>query len=344
MGNKLRALFEDEEQQYVQKIKFKDEESYTKFVESITRLQREGKGFKAEGIESAKTLLKNGNIQYPLANSENIEGMYFYPGSEEIVVPIDVGESHTEMEFIRTISDNTVILKTKPKAVVELNIKLNKNEEKTVFSYNTHVNNAENMTILISEYERTLLFFNMLFSLEKSNKEISKVRDFFDDSIKYFKRINELGEKLGISVSPAELPDDIKNQILAEKLYLLLVEHEYIRNNDKIISFNDVRTTRDMEVNKEFNVYYTTPRKYYLFGKEFTVYECCCIFNAIISRIDSKENKVFLCDTDIAPMYRSISAFVNKEESEKECSDIADNIEKYRDAKTISELLEYYNR
>lgn len=58
MGNKLRALFEDEEQQYVQKIKFKDEESYTKFVESITRLQREGKGFKAEGIESAKTLLK----------------------------------------------------------------------------------------------------------------------------------------------------------------------------------------------------------------------------------------------------------------------------------------------
>ena len=91
MGNKLRALFEDEEQQYVQKIKFKDEESYTKFVESITRLQREGKGFKAEGIESAKTLLKNGNIQYPLANSENIEGMYFYPGSEEIVVPIDVG-------------------------------------------------------------------------------------------------------------------------------------------------------------------------------------------------------------------------------------------------------------
>ena len=271
MGNKLRALFEDEEQQYVQKIKFKDKESYTKFVESITRLQREGKGFKAEGIESAKTLIKNGNIQYPLANSKNIEGMYFYPGSEEIVVPIDVGESHTEMKFIRTISDNTVILKTKPKAVVELNITLNKNEEKIVFSYNTHVNNAENMTILISEYEKTLLFFNMLFSLEKSNKEISKVRDFFDDSIKYFKRINELGEKLGISISPAELPDDIKNQILAEKLFLLLVEHKYIRNNDKIISFNDVRTNRDMEENKEFNVYYTIPRKYYLFGKEFTV-------------------------------------------------------------------------
>ena len=37
MGNKLRALFEDEEQQYVQKIKFKDEESYTKIT---TRGQR----------------------------------------------------------------------------------------------------------------------------------------------------------------------------------------------------------------------------------------------------------------------------------------------------------------
>lgn len=343
MGNKLRELFEDDEQKYVQKLKFKDAESYRKFVESIISLKEDGKSFKAEGIESAKTLIENGNIQYPVANSDNIEGMYFYPGSEEIVVPIDVGESHTEMKFIRTISDNNVILKTKPKAVVELNITLNKNEGKIVFSYNTHVNNAENMTILISEYERTLLFFNMLFSLEKSNKEISKVRDFFDDSINYFKRINELGEKLGISISPAELPDDIKNQMLAEKLYLLLVEHKYIRNNDKVISFNDVRTTIDMDENKEFNVYYTTPRKYYLFGKEFTVYECCCIFNAIISRIDSAENKVFLRDTDIAPMYRSISAFVNEEEAEKECSCISDNIEKYRAAKTINELLEYYN-
>lgn len=79
------------------------------------------------------------------------------------------------MKFIRTISDNNVILKTKPKAVVELNITLNKNEGKIVFSYNTHVNNAENMTILISEYERTLLFFNMLFSLEKVIKKLVKL-------------------------------------------------------------------------------------------------------------------------------------------------------------------------
>lgn len=163
MGNKLRELFEDDEQKYVQKLKFKDAESYRKFVESIISLKEDGKSFKAEGIESAKTLIENGNIQYPVANSDNIEGMYFYPGSEEIVVPIDVGESHTEMKFIRTISDNNVILKTKPKAVVELNITLNKNEGKIVFSYNTHVNNAENMTILISEYERTLLFLICCF-------------------------------------------------------------------------------------------------------------------------------------------------------------------------------------
>ena len=38
-----------------------------------------------------------------------------------------------------------------------------------------------------------------------------------------------------------------------------------------------------------------------------------------------------------------LSAFVNEEEAEKECSCISDNIEKYRAAKTINELLEYYN-
>ena len=48
--------------------------------------------------------------------------------------------------------------------------------------------------------------------------------------------------------------------------------------------------------------------------------------------------------TQTLPQCIDQSTFVNKEEAEKECSSIADNIEKYRDAKTLSELLEYYNR
>ena len=84
---------------------------------------------------------------------------------------------------------------------------------------------------------------------------------------------------------------------------------------------------------------------YELCGRKIDIYTSNFVFNAIVDRVYAEEDgntKVYFTDTKDEPMYISAKGFLSDEEADHEMKKAFDEIDEYKNAKTIFEHIQYF--
>ena len=101
MSNKLKDIFSDDDFNFNGNIKFKDNESYRKFLDALQIVWDEGRTIPIEGVESISTEINSTSGKYPLNETENILNLVVGPSIElrNINIVVDDKEETVTLQY-----------------------------------------------------------------------------------------------------------------------------------------------------------------------------------------------------------------------------------------------------
>lgn len=346
MSNKLKKMLDQEENGLSLTMSFKNLEDRNEFINNVKQIEETGIP-KSMPIPRLMEIKKtNGGYQYPVKNIENVIELKAYLSRGHIDVPVFVEGVEDKYSFFTMVTENAMILKTVNSKVIDVKLDWKIANDILNFTYTSHPENADTIDELILEYKRFLALLNVLFQNEKSFEKLKDVKKYFNQSLNMYIRRKELGEILGIDLTPNMIIGEEDGDYLVEKAYLLLIKKSIIRQNDKLkhIEMADIE---HIEIGQKLFATYCQKCDLDIFEKNIDLYTANCIFGAEIQKVEKKENGssvVYFKDSEEKPMYRAYSAFLDEREAEKEMRSIINKREQYEDAISwIDQLCELLN-
>lgn len=334
MGNKLRRMLDQKDNGITFTLNFENLDDRTQFINAINKSEKTGTPQNVPTPQSMEIKRTTGEYQYPFKNVEKITNMMVCPSQAIVDLPITVDGVQCSYSFIRTENNGIIFLNTLNPKVVEVKIEFKASENIVNFNYTSHPGDADSMDELIQAYKRFLALAEKIFRKDVSCEKIEDVKKHFKHSIKAFSMAKEIGEALEINLTPKRVIEEDDEECLIEKLYLLLIEDSIIRQEDKL-NHIDGANIENAEIGQELFATYFQSVDLEIFEEHKTIYTVNCIFGAEIQ--DIKYNKdgnsvVYFKDSEQRPMYRSYSAYLDKNEAEEEINNIMQKREQYENA------------
>ena len=161
-------------------------------------------------------------------------------------------------------------------------------------------------------------------------------------------RVHKIEEFLNITFNPKDINDSREDEIDVEKLYLLLLKGEAIRQNLKdvthTINYSDEFDKTTFEEGNQLRFANLENFSYKIYGTEFCIYVVSIIYNFIISSVvDNPKTQNYVIksySTDSQPMYSVYKGFKAEYEANQELEKIKTDTSLFENAKTFNELME----
>lgn len=346
MGNKLKKMLDKNDKGLNISFKFKTPIDRENFIHVIDQLNNTGIPQETPIPVSIEITKKKGNYEYPVKSVDNIVQIMVYPERDVAAIPIKIDETDEEMYlFVGTKTDEIIHLISINSKIVEVKMDFMLEDRQVNFTYTSHPDKAKNMQELIKEYKKFLALLDRIFLHNNQDQKIEDIKRYFNQSIKAYSRAKELSDVLGIELTPEQLFKEDNEGYIIEKFYLLLVKRSIIRQDDKL-NHIELAEIESMNVGQKlFATYYQTG-VLEIFDEKKDIFLVNCFFGAEICKIEKKQDgnyTVYFKDSETYPMYHSYSAFLCKEDAEKEMNQIENKRESYEKAvnwiEQIRELL-----
>lgn len=338
MGNKLKELFSDQEM-YDAKIEFDDATKYEEFCQALKRVSSEGTVEQIDGVKAVTTKAIDGNNSYLENNESLVSNMVIGLCPRKISIPVEIDGEKIAYYMNAFDIDNGIKLRSLESEIIEFKADYDKNKGKINFTYLTHMDMAKSILELINAYSKFCALLKVLF--KGDIKPAESIIESLTISIRHFKMLLELEKTIGITIKPQNIAKETNANWMIEKIYFLLVKHEKIRDNEKLNSIDAVETG-DETVGTELLASFIKTMDCEIFEETFTMYTVNCIFNAVISEIQVKDDgtkKIMFSDTESKPMYRVFSGFINEKDALIEQGALLENVNSYKNAHQFNELL-----
>ena len=325
MGNKLKKMLDKNDKGLNLTIKFCNPTDRKNFIYAINRLEDTGIPQITSIPASIEITKRKGDYEYPVDSVRNIVKMMIYPERDIVTIPIRIdGIENDVYSFARVRTHNIVHLTSMNSEIVEVKMDFLTNENEVNFTYSSHPDKAKTMQDLIREYKKILALLEIFFPYDNSCEKIEDIKKYFYQSVKTDGRAKELSDVLGIDLTPGKVIEEDNEAYFIEKFYLLLVKRSILRQDDKL-NHIEIAEVESMNIGQKLFAAYCQPAELGIFGEKKEIFIVNCFFGAEICRIEKKQdgnNTVYFKDSETYPMYRSYSAFLCKEDAEKEMNQI----------------------
>lgn len=341
MANKLRDLFQNEQEQYSFTIKSEKKEEIDKIVNAIKKMQKDGQ---AQTVETNAELIEKviqGRNEYTIGKYKDLQAMTVSPLMDIIQVPIMVRGKEESIALTKKYLDKRLIIETADNKAISLKFDIDLEKKTIQLKYEPHLENASSFTELLFEYDVVESFVSGLFRNDVAIPEKERLISMVSRSHSFVERLMKVLTILDIEMTPNEISDNNDDTLLVEQLYILLVEHKTIRKNDKLNHIDGVLLFDKGEGETIFATYIDT-FEVSVFGHKRNIYTVNCVFNAVVNGVEKNKEgkqKILFTDSDSRPMFLAYSGFINRKEAEKEQEIIINNISDYENAKRFGEHL-----
>lgn len=334
MGNKLKKMLNQKDNGFAATLNFKKQEDREKFISAVNKSWETGESQKVPNPQSMELKKTKGEYQYPFENMENIMDMMVYPSSDWIDFPVWVDGVSEKYSFLRTTINNTVLLNAANPKVIDVKLEFNAKENSMNFYYTSHPSNADSMDELIKEYKRFLALMDLLFKKGVTCEKLEDIKKYFNYSLKAYIRAEEISKVLEIDLTPKMVMEEDDTECVIGKIYLLLVNRSIIRQDDKL-NHIEMADVANVEIGQKLFATYCQTMNLEIFGEHRVIYTVNCIFGAEIQRVESQKdgnNIVYFKDSEMNPMYRAYSAFLDENDAQEEVENIMKKREQYEKA------------
>lgn len=348
MGNKLKSVFSDQEISFGGKINFKDQESYRQFLVALETVQEEGRAVQVGGINSVETLVRNGEMEYPIEGKNNICDFIMAPSTDEVSFKLKTDYGEREFVLRRYRVNKGVFLQTSEDAIVFLKIFLEKDTMKTTLNYHVQLENAKSVKEVIESYSIVLSFFNKLFKEDikksKGSITINTIKEYFEKLIEQYKKLVFVENEFGVAFTPGDLTQNGEAWEELEEMYLILKEKKVIRMNAKVndseaVGMKVSQQVDWIKVGDALDITFVRNREYSLWNINITLYTAILLSNAIVKKISEAgdgEIKILYGSEDSRPTFLSYKGFKTEEEANEEMKNIMNHKEDYTNALTVA--------
>ena len=325
MGNRLREMLNKNDKGLNLTVKFCNPTDQKNFNNAMNQFENTGMPQVIPLSASIEMTKKKGDYEYPVNSVENIVQMMIYPKHDVINIPIKIAGNEDDVySLIKTKTHDGEHFVSKNSEIVEVKMDFMKDGNRVNFTYFSHPDKANTMQELIREYKKFLALLEVLFLPSTSEQRVDDIKKYFEQAIKSYSRWEELGTILGIHLTPKQIVEEEDEGGFIEKFYLLLVKHSIIRQNDKL-NHIELAEVENINIGQKLFAAYCQLEKMEFFGVKKDIFTVNCFFGAEICKIEKKQdgnNTVYFKDSETYPMYRSYSAFLCKEDAEKEMNQI----------------------
>jgi hypothetical protein len=353
MANKLKNIFTDKILNYGLKIQFKDKKSYEEFLKAQQVVRDEGKAVRVEGINSFVTAVSDGEMVYPLLETDNPLGCIITPSKEDTPYNVKTEYGEKTVLFERYETNHEIIFETKKNEIIYFKINFIKNTNKVTLTYKMQLNNAKTIKNIADSFNIAIAFFNSFFMVDNSKnsddvyKSINSVKESFSKSEALFKRLYLIEQEFSISFDPTQISEFDNDRDSINELYFLLIEKKAIRLNAKVGSTGHITgkiesVTEKVEIGAPLELTFQDIIEYTIYDQKISIFTANLISNIIVKEVKEDEDgtiKVLYGDIDSLPMYISYTGYKTYEEAIHEQEIIMDHKKKYEAALTIRDYI-----
>lgn len=343
MSNKLKKIFSNDPPDLSGKIRFETKKDLEKFIEIMQKHPKDGEAVKVEGVKSIKTSY-NG---YPLNDYNEIVEAFVYP-SENVEYDVNTPKGKQTLSFSRRNEDNKTVLETQKKDVFYIRMEVVEEDEKVTFTYKFQPECANSMEEIVDNCDVMEAFLDTMFYKEdvERDERMEQFKKSINEIRVYFNMICEIELVSGINFDPSKFGQLEKDGELVKKLYLLLVKKAVIRLNARLtkaesakLEIEENKLLTEPKIGEKLDLTFLSQDEYRICDREIIVHKTSLLSNIIVKDIQREDGKMVMYydDTDSNPMYISYTGFLTKEEAKKELEGIMNHLEKYTQAKTLTE-------
>jgi len=359
MPNKLKDIFSDSMFDLGGRIHFEDKKAHRQFLEALQIVWDEGKAVEVKGVTAVTTEAKDGEMVYPfLEHKDTITNFVVAPSREAVPFELNTKYGEKIVLFKRYYTTNATILETDENEIVYLKIVFIKGNPSITFTYRTQPQLAKTIKDIVESYNTTIAFLNELFKdsdKRASSDELVLIRNIKETFLKlesFFSILYLLEQELELSFEPAAINSTENDQREIEELYLLMIEKQVIRLNEKLTATETTGITVQAgylkpEIGSKLDITFLSKIEYTVYGQKISVHTANLLSNSIVKQFEENKDgsvKILYDGTDSQPMYISYTGFKTIDEAEHEMRAIMEHKEKYTDALTFNEHMKESNK
>lgn len=348
MGNKLRKVFNKNDQYIKGTVQVKDAEASRAFREALESVYKEGRTVQVDGVKSMLVSIDSGAGTFPIEKIENIVDCVISPVEDEVILKLEVNGEQVDFPVVRYPFENGCRVQTKGDFPFATTLTLDENTQTAKVSIKPNLDKAENInTVLYSiliEKELLKKFFGT--DLESSTG-LDSVMEHLDGLHKLFEKLKFVEDTFDKKFVPGEIDLDnagcIKDLI---ELCLLIRDKKVLRSDVRMTDAtgNKLHLATDEEaiVGKEIAMTFIWSLEYSLWNEKIELYSANFLNNAIIKTIENLESgqvRIVYGEKENKPMYIAYRGFLSQDEAKIEHDRIMDIKEEYENAKPVEQYI-----
>ena len=348
MANKLKDIFNKDENYIKGTIQFKDISASEEFRKALDVVYKEGRPVKIGGVQALAMGLRSGAGTFPLEKYETVSDLIVGPSPDEVILKLEVAGKEIDFPVDRYRIQNGGKIQTKVSFPFSTTITFDETTQIAKVSIKTNLEKASNVDealhSIIIEKEFLKKFFDT--NLEKGTGLWETV-NHLDGLYKLFERLRYVEEKFGKKFEPASINlDKIQSIKDLVELCLLVRDKKVLRANMKMndITGKGISVASDDKVivGGDIIMTFIWELEFSLWNEKIILYAANLLNNAIVKSIDDLEDgeiRVVYGEKESHPMYITYRGFIKEEDAKQELNRIFENKDEYTDAKTVEEYI-----
>ncbi|MBR0457329.1 MAG: hypothetical protein IJJ01_11755 [Firmicutes bacterium] len=348
MGNKLRSVFNKNEQYIKGTIGFKDAEAALEFREALKTVYKEGRTVPVNGVESMTVSIDSGAGSFQIEKNENLEHVVIGLTPDEVMLKLEVNGERIDFPVDRYSYENGYRVQTKGGFPFSTTLMFDETTQTAEVNIKPILNKAADVDTVLRSIRIENAFLNKFFRTDlKEGTGLDAAKEHLDSLYKLFEKLKFVEDTFDKKFVPGEIDLDniecIKDLI---ELTLLIRDKKVLRADvrmtDTIGNRLQVMTDEEAVVGKEIAITFIGGLEYSLWNEKIDLHCASLLNNAIVKAIENLESgqiRIVYGEEEDRPMYIVYRGFVNQDEAKAECDRMLDIMEEYENARTVEEYI-----
>lgn len=348
MGNKLRKIFNKNEQFIKGTIHLKDTNASHDFRKALETVYKEGRSVKVDGVESIAMSIDSGAGSFPLEKIENPIDFVVGLQPSEVMLKLEVDGEEIDFPVVRYLYENGCKVQTKTDFPFSTMLMIDETTQTVKINIKPSLDKAEDVDSVLRSIriENGFLKKFIRTDLEKETG-LNSAMEYLDGLYKLFEKLKYVESEFDKKFAPGEIDlDNVESIKDLIELCLLIRDKKILRADVRIKDTTgnklQIATAGEAFVGKEIALTFIWRLEYTLWSEKVELYCASLLNNATVKAIENLESdqtRIVYGEKENQPMYITYKGFINQDEARIECDHIMDIIADYKNAKTVNQYI-----
>ena len=348
MGNKLRNVFNKNEQFIKGTIRFKSVEASRNFEHALETVYKEGRTIEVNGIESMAVSIDSGAGSFPIKKIEDLADIVIGPSPDQVILKLEVDGEQIDFPVDRYSYEKGCKVKTKDNFPFYNMLMFDKTTQTATISIKPNLDKAADVDTVLHTIKIEKEFLKMFFSIDlEKGTGLDTAIEHIDGLYKFFEKLKFVEGVFDKKFVPGEIDlDNVEciNDLL--ELCLMIRDKKVLRSNVRITESTgnklQIATDKEIEIGRKIALTFIWGLEYSLWNEKIELHCASFLNNAIVKAIENLESgqiRIVYGEKENQPMYISYRGFISEDEAKVELDRIMDIKQEYENAKTIEQYI-----